>query len=504
MSFNSLVKSTVLLGSSTAVTTLIGILRVKALAILLGPAGVGLLGALASLASAGTSLAALGSDTSGTRRLALERGDPQAVARVRQALLFVAIVHGALAIAAFFAIRGPLSTWLLGGQDYAFEVGLLGIAVALSLLAGLQIAQLQGLGRVRDIARINILSSAIGTVLGLAAIWTWGLSGLILLILAQPALAALLALCETGPLARDDLDSGAGRRRLYADWRLIVVQGAPYMLSFVMLALVPLAIRAIVIADLGLAAAGHFHAAWTMSVIYIGFLLSAMSADYFPRLTALGSDSTAANELVNDQAELGLAIGGVVLILMLASAPMLVPLLYSTAFQPAVEIVQWQAFGNLMKIAGWPVAFMAMARGRAVQFFLVELTWSLLLLALVWIGLPYFGLAATGMAFAGACCGFLVLQTVVASVAFGFVWERRVLYSLATFAGAGLLVLLASRHSVWLQAATGGVLAALLGLSSLRLILERTHGGGRIAAVIRSSLGRLGWPLPGLTPAGKG
>ncbi len=375
MALKSLLRSTVLIGSSSIATTLVSILRVKALALMLGPAGLGLLGVLAGIASAATTVAALGSDTSGTRRIALARDDAVMLARVRRMLGLIAIVHGLASAALIWWLREPIAAWALGTTNYADEVGLVGIAVALSLVAGLQIAQLQGLARVGDIAQINILASLGSTAIGLLAVWTWGIEGIVFLVLAQPALAALLA---THRMAGQIKSQGAqsGIRELMRDWVTAITHGAPYMLSFLMLALVPLAIRALVVRDLGIEAAGHFHAAWTMSVIYIGFLLNAMSADYFPRLTALVGDRTAAIALVNDQVQLGLAIGGVALLIILGGAPILVPLLYSTEFAPAVEIVELQALGNLMKIAGWPIAFIAMARGRATQFFLVELAWS--------------------------------------------------------------------------------------------------------------------------------
>ncbi|MGE0701507.1 MAG: oligosaccharide flippase family protein, partial [Hyphomicrobiaceae bacterium] len=321
MSFQSLVKSTVLIGSSSAATTLVGILRVKALALLVGPAGVGLLGVLAGVAGVGTTLSALGADTSGTRRIALDRGDADRLARVRRTLLLVALVHGIACAALFWLLRVPLARLVLGSEEHAFDVGLVGLAVALSLVAGLQIAQLQGLGRVRDIARVNVLASLTGSALGLAAVAMWGKAGLVLLVVAQPAVAAVLA-SRAAAVPHTLPRPAIGWRGAVADWREMVGAGVPYMLSFLVLAVVPLAIRALVIHDLGIEAAGHFHAAWTMAVTYVGFLLNAMSADYFPRLTAIARDREAAAALIDDQIQLGLAIGGVALLAMLAGAPL--------------------------------------------------------------------------------------------------------------------------------------------------------------------------------------
>jgi O-antigen/teichoic acid export membrane protein len=465
------------------------------LALLTGPAGLGLLGVLTAISGAGTTLAALGTDSSATRRIALARDTPGEMRRLRLVLAGIAVVHGLVVLAALWLLRSPISAWTLASPDFALEIGLTGAAVALSLAAGLQIAQLQGHGRVRDIARINIVSSIIGTVVGLAAVLVCGLPGLIVLVVAQPAVGAVLAARQTARLGAV-AGPWPGLAALGGVWLALVREGAPLMLSYLVLALVPLAIRAIVIGELGMAAGGHFHAAWTMSALYVGFLLSAMSADYFPRLSGLVHDPRAANHLINDQIELGLAIGGVAILVVLALAPVLVPLLYSKAFQPAVEIVEWQALGNLLKIAGWPIAFLSMARGRSLQFLAIELAWSGVLLAAVWFGLPQLGLVVTGLAFAVAAAVFLMLQSAVAAVTFGFIWRRGAFQRLIAFAGAAIATRAAAHHSAVLQAIVGLGFAATLGVASVRLVMAKAGGSGPLMQRCRRAFASVGWPLP--------
>ncbi|MEZ5856175.1 MAG: oligosaccharide flippase family protein [Hyphomicrobiaceae bacterium] len=494
MSVKSLVKSTLLLGSSSAANALVGILRVKALALLVGPAGLGLLGTLSGLATVGTTLFAVGADTSGTRRLALDRDDPESVYRLRRLMLLIAAIHGAASIALFWLIAAPLSRWAFGSDAYAGEVATLGFVVAVSLLAGLQIAVLQGLGRVRDIARIGLTSSIISTALGLAAVWEFGIPGVIVLLLAQPLLSALLA-ARLAPAKPEQTTLASNRSLLLSHWRDMMREGAPFMLSYLALAFMPLGVRALVIRTEGLEAAGHFHAAWTMSVIYVGFLLNAMSADYFPRLTGVVSDKAKAISLMNDQITVGIIIGGPALLLVMATAPWIVPLLYSKAFGPAVAIVEWQALGNLMKIAGWPIAFLSMARGRSKQFLALELAWTSLFLLLVWAGLPVLGLEATGMAFAASCTVFLFLQTVVAWKTFGFTLRRDVVLIVAGYVATGVVILAAARESAGMQAAVGATAAVVLGLAGLRHMLAKTGVEGRIGAGAARMFARLGWPV---------
>jgi PST family polysaccharide transporter len=179
------------------------------------------------------------------------------------------------------------------------------------------------------------------------------------------------------------------------------------------------------------------------------------------------------------------------MLVMLAGAPLIVPLLYSPAFAPAAGIIAWQALGNVMKLAGWPVAFLSMARGRSGQFMALEVAWTSLYLGLVWLGLPALGLAVTGMAFAAACVVFLVLQTVVARVTFGFRWRRGTLLMIAGYCAAAGATLVASHHSATLQAVVGGVAALVLGGVSMKLIANRVGLEGGPFGVLAGLAARL-------------
>ncbi|MCB1365995.1 MAG: hypothetical protein KDK02_17935, partial [Rhodobacteraceae bacterium] len=70
MSSRDLVKSMLMIGSAQAVSVVISVLRVKVLALLVGPAGIGLLGIYQNLRETGALGAGLGLQNSGVREIA--------------------------------------------------------------------------------------------------------------------------------------------------------------------------------------------------------------------------------------------------------------------------------------------------------------------------------------------------------------------------------------------------------------------------------------------------
>ena len=59
----------------------------------------------------------------------------------------------------------------------------------------------------------------------------------------------------------------------------------------------------------GVEAAGLFQAAWTVGGLYVGFVLQAMGADFYPRLVAAADDDASCNRLVNEQAQVSVLLG---------------------------------------------------------------------------------------------------------------------------------------------------------------------------------------------------
>ena len=155
-----------------------GMLRNKVAAVLLGPAGIGLIGLLSSLMSTASAVAGLGLGQVGTRQ-ADTGGDAEAVAEVRRALslatALLAITGGVLV-----ALLGPtLARWVMSRPDLGTDVSWLGLGVALSVAASAQVALLNGLRRIGDLALVSVLGGAFSTVLGIGALWLFGSRGML-------------------------------------------------------------------------------------------------------------------------------------------------------------------------------------------------------------------------------------------------------------------------------------------------------------------------------------
>lgn len=199
-------------------------------------------------------------------------------------------------------------------------------------------------------------------------------------------------------------------------------------------------------------------------MLYLGFVLQAMSTDYYPRLTAITNDSEAVREAVNQQAEVALLLAGPIILGMLTLAPQVVGVLYSGAFGETVGVLRWQVLGDLFKVASWPMGFILVAQARSRTYLFVELTWNILYVMLIWFGLgPWgWGLEATGIAFF-LCYVFYFCQVwVIVRRTNNFTWKPGNIGLLTVLAGSAAIIfltsLIASGFSLMLGLMVSGIL----------------------------------------------
>lgn len=494
MSSRGLIKSMMIIGSAQAVNILISIVRVKVLALLLGPTGVGLLSIYNSLKDMVSTAAGLGMGPSGVRQIASVKGEKQSLSRVRRVLFIAHLVQGALAMVGVWLLRTPIAELLLEDREYATEVGLIGVAILLTLLGTAQTAILQGMRRIGDLGRVTVFSGLVGTIAGLAAVWIYGVAGLIWFVVVQPLVTTVIALRYTSRLPKPTTLRPSAIE-IWAVWKPMAKLGAAFMLAALAATATLLYVRSSIAHELGLDAAGQFAAAWGLTVTYIGFLLGAMGADFYPRLTEVIRDRQITNKLVNDQAQLGLAIGGPLILLTIGLAPWIMSLLYSSEFDEAAGMLQVQMLGNVIKIVGFPLGYMFVAAARSKLYLFTQLNWNVFFLFMLWHWLPQYGLVAAGTAFSVAYVLNFAIANILLRRLHKFRWEALSFWLFTLHATLALALLSVAQFAPHVAAIGSSLLALATGVFGLRVVLIKIGPEGRLATRLTRIYAVIGWPI---------
>ena len=476
-------KATAVLGSVSVINILGGLISTKVAALLVGPGGVGYIGLLQSMVGLSVLVAGMGVGAGLVRdgARALAQGDARKAAALRRAAWLLCLGIGGAVALALVLLRVPLSQLMLGTTERQDAVIVMALAMFLSMAAALQTSILNAHRRVADLARSGIIAVLLNVTVTVTLLWFLGERGIVPAVLGGFSAAWLVSfyfLRTRVPAGHHDFNKGEVREAAGALLRF----GLPYTASTLVGAGVLLVVPVLVLHALGPTDVGYYRAAASISINYLGFLLVAMAQDYYPRVSA-AEGAPALTALINEQLRLVLLLGGPVILLMLALVPWLVPLIYSSQFAPAGELLEWQLIGDLFKFSCWTMSFVILASLGSTTFFWTEFFGGALLLAGSWLGMHFLGLAGLGIAFLVTSAAMCLLCWLVLRRALGLrFWRGNVLLFLA-FAAAMAIVralphlgLLAWRTPVAL------LLAALLGSLSLYLIWKVLGGWQALTA----------------------
>jgi PST family polysaccharide transporter len=422
-SHRQIFRSSAIIGGASAISMLIGIIKVKVLAVLVGPAGVGLMGLYQNIMGMASTLAGCGIADSGVRQLAASAGEAATLVIVRRTLWLSNLILGLAGMASLWFLREPVALWVFGEIAHANEVGWLGLGVFLTLIAGSQTALLQGLRRIGDLARVNVISAFFGAAAGILCVYAQGGDGVLLFVLTAPAVSVLVAAYYAARVSKQQ--APYDWHAVNQQWQGMLKLGTPLMAAALLTLVTQLAARSIILRELGLDASGYFQAAWAISMTYISFVLGAMAADYYPRLTAAINDHAQARKMVNEQAEMALLLAGPVLLAMITFAPWVIHLLYAESFAPAADLLRWQVLGDVLKVSTWPMGFILLASGRSGMFLGTQFTWNATYLGALAFGIQEWGLAMAGVGFWIAHLIQFLLMAVVTSKLIRFNLARR-------------------------------------------------------------------------------
>ena len=419
-SYRQIMKATSIFGGVQVFNILISIVRSKVVAVLLGPAGIGVLGLFNSTILLISSLTNFGLGISAVKDIvaANETKNQKRIAKVVvvvKRLVWFTGIFGAL-------ITLVLSSWLseiaFGNNEYTIAFIWLSITLLLKQLASGEFVILQGLRKLKELAKANVIGSALGLAASIPLYYYWRLEGIVPALILTAVFTYLVALYFGNKTKIEK--TKVTTAQLKVEGKSMMMMGFMLSLSGIMVLGESYVIRIFINNFGGVEQVGLYNAGIALISTYVGLLFTAMETDYYPRLSAVASDNTKANELVNQQTEIALLILAPVLTAFLIFIDWVIIILYSSEFVAVSVMIYWAFLGMFFKVPAWVVGFIFIAKGESKLFFWSELVSNLYLLALNLLGYYYWGLTGLGISFLISYILYLIQVYLIAKTKYGF------------------------------------------------------------------------------------
>ena len=411
MTFARILKSNAMLAGAQIVTLAAAFVRSKVIAVVLGPAGIGLVGVMSAFNGNVSALAAWGLGTSGVRLIASAEGAERQ--RKQAAVRRFGAILSACGLVLTLALFWPITMLTFREDGHAAELLIAGLAVPCLIGATAWSSLLQAEGQVRSLAFLQIASAMIGLIVGTPLIYFFGTIGIacsIFLAAALPALATWWVARRLCPISSAVVMPDDIKAMIRLGGGLVFVGLASQIAAY--------AVRLIVIrhydglGEDGLSAAGYYQAAIAIAGSLPAAVFGAMGTDFFPRVAA-AKDEDEAQSLSEKQIQAGLLLSLPLLTALLTMGSVGLRVLYDDRFETAAPLLAWMIWGVFLRLLAWPLGYWMLARGSLRTVVIVETASNLSMVVLPLFFVPRFGVVGAAYAYAISYVIYAIVMLVV-------------------------------------------------------------------------------------------
>lgn len=397
---------------------LITVIRSKFVALLIGPAGMGISSLLNSTTNLVSACTNLGLKTSGVKTVsaANRENDRDTIAKTVAVLRRLIICTGLIGLIVCAALSPMWSRTSFGNSDYIWSFIIVSFVVLFKQLNDGELVLLQGMQQQKTLAKANVIGQSLSLILTIPLYYLFGVKAIAWVL----AISSLLTFCITRFFSHklDFPNSSVTWNETFSiGWDMIKL-GFFLSLQFLMSTAAIYVMRNFVSNWGSLDDVGLYSAGTAIIDTYLGLVFTAIATDYFPRLAAT-QNNLEMNEAVKRQAELSMLLLAPIVVAFIVFIKPVIVLLYSEKFLPVEMMLYWGMSATIIKALGWSLSYTVLAKGKPLYFFYNELGTMCYSLPIKIFAYKMWGLTGFGIAILMTYVLYLIQMLIVTRRLFG-------------------------------------------------------------------------------------
>ncbi len=473
-SYSHVLKYTGIFGGVQGMSILVGIVRNKLVATILGPAGMGLISLFNSTINLLSNATNLGISMSAVKNISevYDNGDEQRLRHIIKMIRSWCLITALVGMALCVVCSPMLSRWTFGWGDHTWHFILLSPVVGMMAVTGGEMAILKGTRRLANLASISIYNVLGALVTSIPLYYFFGQSAIVPSLIVMAMVQMLLTIGYSYRLFPLRVSS---ERKLLGEGMSMVRLGIAFVMAGILGSGAEFVIRSYLSYTSSLATVGLYSAGYMMTMTYASTVFSAMETDFFPRLSACNGGITTTNTIVNRQIEVSFLLVSPLLVFFTVGLPILLPLLYSGKFTPVIGMMQITVFAMYFRALKLPVAYIPLAKGDSWSYLFLEAIYDVMVVLLVIVAFNRWQLIGCGVAITVAGILDFIILLVYTHFKYGFHLSCRVRqYALMQMPFAVLAYLVTFVHSPWVYWPCGILLGVASTAVSVYILRQKT------------------------------
>lgn len=404
-SYRNITKAIGLFGGVQVFQIVVGVIRNKIVALLLGPFGMGITGLITSATQFIASLTGFGLHTSSVRDVskAHATNDIQEISITVKVLRRLVLLTGLLGTIITFLFAPLISEISFGSKDYVTEFRIVSIILLIDQICIGQKVLLQGTMNYTYMAKASLIGSVLGLILCVPLYYVWEVKAIVPVLILTSLTSLLLSwhFSKKVPIINVDLSIKETINKGTVMLKLGLAIALSGVINIAQVYIIRLFISNVgSIEDVGLYTAGI-----AIATQYINVVFTSMGSDYSPRLAAVSDDENKFNETINRQMRLLTTLVFPLIVAFIVFIKPITVLLYSVKFIPITGMIEWIIYGMFFRALSWCISYGFVAKGLSKVFFLNELIATIYMLITTLVGYYFFKFTGVGIAF---CLNYLL------------------------------------------------------------------------------------------------
>ncbi len=457
-------------GGVQVVQMLCSVVRTKLVALWIGPAGVGLItlyNATVDLISTTSQLnlrqSAVRDVTIAAETAVAADGHNRALDTVTAAVRRVAFVLGTLGMIFVFLASPLLGHITFADDTHTTAFMVLSPMLLLSAIASGEWAVMQGMNRLKALAKSTMWASLTATAVAIPLFYFLRIHGIVPVLITFAACNCLYALMFRARTPRVAMTLREAFRQsrgmLSLGLYMTVSAGVALLASYIFAAWLNRTASD--------AAVGVYQAGYTLVNTYVGMLFTAVSMEYYPRLTSVAGSRTRTMTVVSHEIKIALWVIMAMVPAFITLSDVLLRLLYSSDFGAALPYIRLAIIGVALRAVSWCLAYTILARGDGRIYIITESASAAVFLILSIPGFKTLGYTGLGLAYIGWYGVYTAICYAVYRRRYGLRLRRGIGLLTAATLAVGVLAWIAA---AWSLVATGAI-AIVCALGAARTLI---------------------------------
>jgi PST family polysaccharide transporter len=295
-----------------------------------------------------------------------------------------------------FVFSSYLSIWSFGDESYTFAFILLSIVIFFSILADGQLGILKGMRQLRSLAKATIFGSFTGLIMGIPFYYFLGTDGIVPTLLAVALSLLVFSTCYVKKVEYKKVQLSL--KETISKSSNIIKMGIALMYVAFLGFVTDYIIKIYIGNTSSLEMVGIYQAGITIVAGYFGIVITVMSTDYYPRISAVHDDNKKLEEEMNRQSEMGLLLIGPLIVFFLFLIEFFITFLYTRDFLIAKDYILYALFGTIIIICSNSMGMILLAKQNSKVFTIYVTISRIFSVLLLFYSFKFFGMFGLGVA----------------------------------------------------------------------------------------------------------